>query len=80
MLRWKHSTVDMKAGLNTKSCLNFLSLLKQCYQIIASFWILTSVRACHSPSYLVYWNVLWEQCLPVEHCPLLWTGPKGYNR
>ena len=25
-------------------CLNFLSLLKQCRQIIASFWLLTSVR------------------------------------
>ena len=57
----------------TTSGLNFISLLKQCYQIIASSWLLTSVR--HSPSHLVYWNGLWEQCLPVGHCPLVWTGP-----
>ena len=52
--------------------------LKQCYQIIVSFYYchqLTSIRARYSPSHLVYWNGLWEQCLPVGHCPLVWTGP-----
>ena len=43
--------------LGTTSCLDFLSLLKQCYQIIVSHPLL--------PSHLVYWNGLWEPCLPV---------------
>ena len=61
---------DTAKALGTTSCLNFLSLLKQCYQVIISFYCchqLSSVRACHSPSHLVYWNGLWEQCLPDGH-------------
>ena len=57
------------------------SCFRSSSQIVVSYYChqLTSVRACHSPSHLVYWNGLWEQCLPIGLCPLVWMGTKALS-
>ena len=61
--KWSHQLKpcphERACPSGTTSCLDFLSLLKQGYQIVVSCPPL--------PSHLVYWNGLWEQCLPDGH-------------